>query len=179
MAQGSNPGDTSNRGFASMDPEKQREIASKGGQASGGNFANDPERAAEAGRKGGENSGGNFRNDPERAAEAGRKGGEHSHAGGGQQGAQQGGERGGAGPGRRGRPQGWPAEPRGRRRALIARRGRGRVRRTGGPARLGPSTAPPRRRGAGPVRPSIARQPAAPLTPTRSPSCPQNPVTVP
>ena len=33
--------------------EKQREIASKGGKASGGNFANDPERASEAGRKGG------------------------------------------------------------------------------------------------------------------------------
>ncbi len=29
-------GDTSNRGFASMDPQKQREIASKGGQASHG-----------------------------------------------------------------------------------------------------------------------------------------------
>lgn len=36
-----------------MDPKKQREIASKGGQASGGNFKNDPIRAAEAGRKGG------------------------------------------------------------------------------------------------------------------------------
>ena len=46
---------TSNRGFASMD-EKRRDIASKGGQASGGNFANDPERAAEAERKGGEHS---------------------------------------------------------------------------------------------------------------------------
>lgn len=43
----------SNRGFASMDPEQQREIARKGGQASGGNFKNDPERASEAGRKGG------------------------------------------------------------------------------------------------------------------------------
>lgn len=29
-------GNTSNRGFASMDPQKQREIASKGGQASHG-----------------------------------------------------------------------------------------------------------------------------------------------
>lgn len=29
-------GDTSKRGFASMDPEKQREIASKGGKASHG-----------------------------------------------------------------------------------------------------------------------------------------------
>jgi uncharacterized protein len=33
-----------------MDEEKQREIASQGGHASGGNFRNDPERAAEAGR---------------------------------------------------------------------------------------------------------------------------------
>jgi general stress protein YciG len=91
----------SNRGFASMDDEKQKEIARKGGesvpdekrsfsqdpelaseagrkggQESGGNFKNDPERAAEAGRKGGQESGGNFANDRERAAEAGRKGGE-------------------------------------------------------------------------------------------------------
>lgn len=29
-------GDTSKRGFASMDPEKQREIARKGGQSSHG-----------------------------------------------------------------------------------------------------------------------------------------------
>jgi general stress protein YciG len=46
------------RGFASMDEEKQREIASKGGRSQGkennpGNFANDPQRASEAGRKGG------------------------------------------------------------------------------------------------------------------------------
>ncbi|MBB4255732.1 general stress protein [Rhizobium sp. BK008] len=54
-------GDTSKRGFASMDDEKQKEIASKGGQASGGNFKNDPERASEAGKKGGENSGGGNR----------------------------------------------------------------------------------------------------------------------
>lgn len=47
--------DTSRRGFASMDEDKQREIASKGGKESPGNFRNDPERAAEAGRKGGQN----------------------------------------------------------------------------------------------------------------------------
>ena len=53
--QGNNQGDSSSdRGFAGVDGEKQREIASKGGSASGGNFANDPERAREAGRKGGE-----------------------------------------------------------------------------------------------------------------------------
>lgn len=45
---------TSARGFASMDDKKQREIASKGGRASGGNFKNDPERASEAGKKGAE-----------------------------------------------------------------------------------------------------------------------------
>jgi uncharacterized protein len=92
---------TSGRGFASMDDEKQRDIARKGGESvpdekrsfskdsdlasdagrkggheSGGNFKNDPERAAEAGRKGGQESGGNFAHDRERAAEAGRKGGE-------------------------------------------------------------------------------------------------------
>jgi uncharacterized protein len=93
----------SNRGFAAMDHNKQREIASKGGasvpdekrsfsqdrelaaaagrkggQASGGNFANNPQRASEAGRKGGQASGGNFDNNPGRAAEAGRKGGQAS-----------------------------------------------------------------------------------------------------
>jgi len=46
----------SRRGFAAMDQAKQREIASKGGRASGGNFRNDPARASEAGRKGGERS---------------------------------------------------------------------------------------------------------------------------
>lgn len=57
----------SNRGFAGMDEDQQREIASKGGRSQGkdnnpGNFANDPERAAEAGRKGGQASGGNTSN---------------------------------------------------------------------------------------------------------------------
>ena len=74
-------GDTGNRGFASMDEKKQKDIASQGGQASGGNFANNPGRAAEAGRKGGQASGGNFANDPQRAAEAGRKGGQGQRSG--------------------------------------------------------------------------------------------------
>lgn len=73
--------DTSNRGFASMDSDTQRDIASKGGHASGGNFKNDPERAAEAGHKGGQASGGNFAHDREKASEAGRAGGEASHGG--------------------------------------------------------------------------------------------------
>ncbi len=50
---------SSNRGFAAMDSDMQREIASKGGQAQGkennpGNFANDRRKASEAGRKGGQ-----------------------------------------------------------------------------------------------------------------------------
>jgi general stress protein YciG len=54
----------SNRGFAAMDAEKQREIASKGGQSQGkannpGNFANDRRKASQAGRKGGQARGQN------------------------------------------------------------------------------------------------------------------------
>jgi general stress protein YciG len=45
---------TDNRGFASMDEDKQREIASKGGSASGGNFKNDRAKASRAGKKGGQ-----------------------------------------------------------------------------------------------------------------------------
>jgi general stress protein YciG len=47
---------TSNRGFASMDAEKQREIARKGGRAVPNekrSFSRNHELAAEAGRKGG------------------------------------------------------------------------------------------------------------------------------
>jgi general stress protein YciG len=53
---------TRSRGFASMDPEKQRDIASKGGQSvpsSERSFSKDPALAAEAGRKGGQSTGGN------------------------------------------------------------------------------------------------------------------------
>lgn len=53
---------TSLRGFASMDREKQRAIASKGGQSV------PPEKRS-------------FSQDRTLAAEAGRKGGEHSHGG--------------------------------------------------------------------------------------------------
>lgn len=49
-------GNTSKRGFASMSPERQREIASMGGKASGGNFARDRKKASAAGKKGGERS---------------------------------------------------------------------------------------------------------------------------
>lgn len=64
----------SERGFAAMDPEDQRRIASQGGKAAhekGTAHEFDSEEAAEAGRKGGQTSGGN------------RKGGE---GGGGQRG---------------------------------------------------------------------------------------------
>ena len=83
------------RGFAGMDPNEQRNIASEGGQSvpeEKRSFSKDRELAAEAGRKGGEHShggqqqqgggssgqqgGGNFANDREKASEAGRKGGQ-------------------------------------------------------------------------------------------------------
>lgn len=51
MAQQSS--NSNKQGFASMDSDKQKDIASKGGKASSGNFKNDPQRASEAGKKGG------------------------------------------------------------------------------------------------------------------------------
>lgn len=55
---------SSNRGFASMDPQKQREIASEGGRAAhrqGVAHEWSSEEAREAGRKGGQNSRGGGR----------------------------------------------------------------------------------------------------------------------
>ena len=55
---------SSNRGFASMDPQRQREIASQGGRAAhekGTAHEFTPEEAREAGRKGGEASHGGGR----------------------------------------------------------------------------------------------------------------------
>ena len=93
------PRGTSNRGFASMDEQRQREIARKGGESVPSekrSFSQNHELAAEAGRRGGQSShggstsdeggsqsgrGGNFADDRQRAAEAGRKGGEHSRGG--------------------------------------------------------------------------------------------------
>lgn len=57
-----NNNQNSGRGFASMDPEKQRDIASKGGKAAhekGTAHEFDSEEAREAGRKGGEARGRN------------------------------------------------------------------------------------------------------------------------
>ncbi len=53
---------TSNRGFASMDAEKQREIARKGGRSvpdEKRSFSQNRQLASEAGRKGGYSSHGN------------------------------------------------------------------------------------------------------------------------
>lgn len=71
----------SKRGFASMDPEKRRAIASKGGKAAhaqGSAHEFTPEEARAAGRKGGEAAharGHAHEFTPEEAREAGRKGG--------------------------------------------------------------------------------------------------------
>jgi len=86
----------SRRGFAAMDPEKQREIARKGGRASGGRPENlrgvdrraagrkggqavvdkyGPQHMAQIGRKGGRSSGGFANMDPERQREIAAKGG--------------------------------------------------------------------------------------------------------
>ena len=88
------------RGFASMDDEKQREIARKGGRAAheqGTAHEFNSEEAREAGRKGGES----VSRDREHMAEIGRKGGEASQ--GGRQGNQnnQGGQSGNNGGNRR------------------------------------------------------------------------------
>jgi uncharacterized protein len=73
---GSNHGNFSNRGFASMDAQKQREIASMGGRAaheSGHAHEFNSAEAREAGRKGGEA----VSKDKEHMAEIGREGGRH------------------------------------------------------------------------------------------------------
>jgi general stress protein YciG len=71
----------STRGFASMDPEKRRAIAAKGGKsvsAENRSFAKNRSLAAEAGRKGGKSvppESRSFAKDPALAANAGKKGG--------------------------------------------------------------------------------------------------------
>ena len=75
----------STRGFASMDPEKQRAIARKGGESVPNekrSFSQNHALAAEAGRKGGHSvkpGKRSFSQDHNLAAEAGRKGGHASH----------------------------------------------------------------------------------------------------
>jgi len=76
---------TSKRGFASMDPEKQRAIARKGGQSVPNekrSFSQNHELATKAGRKGGHSvdpSKRSFSMNHTLASEAGRKGGQASH----------------------------------------------------------------------------------------------------
>jgi general stress protein YciG len=78
---------TKKRGFASMDPAKQREIASKGGKAAhekGTAHEFTPEEARAAGRKGGmaaHNRGTAHKFTPEEARAAGRKGGRAARGG--------------------------------------------------------------------------------------------------
>lgn len=77
-----NPGGKSNRGFASMDPQRQREIASEGGRAAhekGTAHEFTSEEAREAGRKGGMARSANRRN----AMNGGNGGNSGSHGGGG------------------------------------------------------------------------------------------------
>ena len=74
--------DTSKRGFASMDEDKQRDIARVPVEKR--SFSKDHELASEAGRKGGQNVADekrSFSKDRELASEAGRKGKESSHIG--------------------------------------------------------------------------------------------------
>jgi uncharacterized protein len=77
----------SKRGFASMDPEKQRAIARKGGQsvpAERRSFSQNAALAAAAGRKGGQSvdpAKRAFSKDPTLASKAGVKGGHASHGG--------------------------------------------------------------------------------------------------
>lgn len=92
---------TSNRGFASMDPAMQREIASKGGRSvppEERSFSKDRALAAEAGRKGGEASHGGRRAAAEQQGgdTAGRTaGGAGTGTGGGTGGSATGGDRSG------------------------------------------------------------------------------------
>ena len=72
------------RGFAAMDENKQRQIASKGGKSvppRHRKFSTDPQFASKVGRKGGQNVPADersFSKHRELASEAGRKGGEAS-----------------------------------------------------------------------------------------------------
>lgn len=74
-------GRKNNRGFASMDPERQRQIASMGGKAvrpEKRSFSQNRKLAANAGRKGGQAvppERRSYSQDRELAAESGRKGG--------------------------------------------------------------------------------------------------------
>ncbi len=82
------PKSKSKRGFALMSPEKQREIASKGGRsvpAEKRSFSQNGDLAARAGRIGGQAvppAKRSFSRDHALASQAGSKGGHASHGGG-------------------------------------------------------------------------------------------------
>ena len=86
--------DSSNRGFAAMDSETHREIASRGGKAAhakGTAHEFTPDEARAAGRKGGQAAherGTAHQFTPEEARAAGRKGGQSSRGGAGMSTAQ-------------------------------------------------------------------------------------------
>jgi general stress protein YciG len=85
-----NQGGKSNRGFASMDPQRQREIASEGGRAAhekGTAHEFTSEEAREAGRKGGMARSANRRNAMNQNSSASSSGSSH----GGSQGSSSGG----------------------------------------------------------------------------------------
>ena len=69
------------RGFAGMDEEKQREIASKGGET----VSQDREHMAEIGREGGHHSRGGQREGEEEEEEGRQRGGQGGNQGGGGQ----------------------------------------------------------------------------------------------
>jgi general stress protein YciG len=78
-----NQGGKSNRGFASMDPQRQREIASEGGRAAhekGTAHEFTSEEAREAGRKGGMARSANRRNAMNNGGSSGNSG-SHSNGG--------------------------------------------------------------------------------------------------
>lgn len=88
-----NNNNQSNRGFAGMDEDKQREIAAQGGRAaheSGNAHEFSSEEAREAGRKGGEA----VSQDREHMSEIGQNGGQQRQDGGGNQGGNQGNQQG-------------------------------------------------------------------------------------
>jgi hypothetical protein len=82
-------GDTSNRGFASMDPQKQREIASEGGKAahaSGNAHEFNSEEARRAGSMSHKNDGGNSQSGGQSGGQGGGQGGGNQQSGGGTRG---------------------------------------------------------------------------------------------
>jgi uncharacterized protein len=87
MASSNEPGKRRSgaRGFAAMDPQRQREIASRGGKAAhqkGTAHEFNPDEARSAGSKGGQaahRKGTAHEFDSDEAREAGRKGGQASH----------------------------------------------------------------------------------------------------